>query len=168
LFVANFLGHPKINVVTARMHDGMLLPFGLPVPRVLLDGKTENVLMGVRPESIEISSAGHYAARVVSSEYMGDGYVIELDYKDNRLTVSQCATPFGEGEPVKFSVERQSLLAYLNILTEYGIKGILFSYIVASSPLRNSSFVSNSGSRLWSTRNSAGAPLTAEILNSLS
>lgn len=112
LFVANFLGHPKINVVTARMYDGMLLPFGLPVPRVLLDGKTENVLMGVRPESIEISSAGHYAARVVSSEYMGDGYVIELDYKDNRLTVSQCATPFGEGEPVKFSVERQSLLYF--------------------------------------------------------
>ena len=68
--------------------------------------------IGVRPESIEISSSGSYAARVVSSEYMGDGYVIELDYKDNRLTVSQCATPFGEGEPVKFSVDRQSLLYF--------------------------------------------------------
>jgi ABC-type sugar transport system ATPase subunit len=112
LFVANFLGHPKINVVAARMHDGMLLPFGLPVPKVLLNGKTENVLMGVRPESIEISSSGDFASKVISSEYMGDGYVIELDYKDNRLTVSQCATPFGEGEPVKFSVDRKSLLYF--------------------------------------------------------
>ena len=112
LFVANFLGHPKINVVKARMQDGILLPFGLPVPKVLLEKKIENVLIGVRPESIEISSSGDFASKVVSSEYMGDGYVIELDYKDNRLTVSQCAMPFGEGEPVKFSIDRQSVLYF--------------------------------------------------------
>ena len=112
LFVASFLGYPRINVVTGQLQDGMLLPFGLPVPKPLMAKNIADILIGVRPESIQISSSGEFASRVVSCEYMGDGYVIELDYKDHRLTVSQCDNPFAEGSPVKFSLSREKLLYF--------------------------------------------------------
>ena len=86
LFVASFLGHPRINVVNAQVQGGMLLPFGIPVPREITSGDYDHVLVGIRPEAIRISSTGEYTADVASSEYMGDGYVVELHFKGNHLT----------------------------------------------------------------------------------
>jgi multiple sugar transport system ATP-binding protein len=59
LFVAGFIGSPAMNFVPARLEEGKLrLPFGdAPIP-VGFDGKSRDVIAGIRPEHFEDAKFG--------------------------------------------------------------------------------------------------------------
>ena len=101
LFVAEFIGYPKMNVLDAKIERQVLIPFGLPMLNVQL--REDRLLVGIRPEQIHIAPDGEYMATVVSSEYLGGRYVVTLSFKGIPLTVSNCTAQFERGAPVKFA-----------------------------------------------------------------
>jgi ABC-type sugar transport system ATPase subunit len=53
LFVADFIGHPKINLIDARLEDGQLRfgPFSVPAPTASLPSR---LVVAVRPEDVKV------------------------------------------------------------------------------------------------------------------
>jgi len=110
LFVAQFIGYPKINIVEARIEKNLLVPFGLAMKDHQLH--QDKVLVGIRPEQIEITPAGEYEAKVESCEYLGNQYVVSLSFKETILTVSNCTEPLDTGTPVNFTFQVSHLLFF--------------------------------------------------------
>jgi len=110
LFVAQFVGYPKINVVEARIEKNLLVPFGLAMKNNQL--YQDRVLVGIRPEQIEITPAGEYEAKVESCEYLGNQYVVSLSFKETILTVSNCNAPLDTGTEVNFTFQESHLLFF--------------------------------------------------------
>ena len=110
LFVAQFIGHPKMNVLKARIERQVLIPFGLVMLNYRL--QKDKVLVGIRPEQIKITPDGEYMAQVVSSEYFGGQYVVTLSFKGVSLTVSNCVVQLERGAPANFTFRQQDLLFF--------------------------------------------------------
>ncbi len=108
LFVAKFIGFPKMNIISATIKNKFLMPFGIPMESLQVDGLDE-MLIGVRPEDISMQSNGQYQAKVISSEYFGEQYIITLDYNGNELKVSGCQQPKEIGETVMISISESTL-----------------------------------------------------------
>jgi multiple sugar transport system ATP-binding protein len=104
LFVAQFIGHPKMNILEAKIEQGMLAPFSFPLPNQLPCRTGDCVLVGIRPEQIEIGPEGEYTAKVVSCEYLGGSYVVTLAFQDTLLTVSNCPAALETDASVRFSI----------------------------------------------------------------
>jgi len=118
LNVAQFVGQPKINAVVSQVEGERLLPLGIALDD-LEPGVAENVrrlqkvIVGIRPEAIEISPQGLLAGEVSACEYMGDHYVLELKYRDITLTATTVASPeTAEGKSVRFSVNPREVLLF--------------------------------------------------------
>jgi ABC-type sugar transport system ATPase subunit len=105
IFVAGFIGQPKINFVSVENRSGKSEPFGLTTP-----GQDMKFTLGIRPESIQLAPTGPYEARVVSSEYLGDQYVAQVLCGEVELTVSQLADEPLAGATVRFGFKQNELL----------------------------------------------------------
>ncbi|HVP07819.1 MAG TPA: ABC transporter ATP-binding protein [Candidatus Acidoferrum sp.] len=112
LFVATFVGQPKINLFDGMIESGRLAPLLLELPDNRADYPTGKALIGVRPEAISIRSDGEFPGRVVSSEYLGDHYVVVIAYKELTLTAITVAVPPDPGRMVMFSIPPKELLFF--------------------------------------------------------
>jgi ABC-type sugar transport system ATPase subunit len=118
LNVAQFVGQPKINIVASQVENERLLPLGIALGELepgIVDQvrKLGKVLVGIRPESIEILPQGDFSGQVAACEYMGDHYVMELIYRDIRLTVTTVASPQTSiGQSVRFTLKAGNLLFF--------------------------------------------------------
>ncbi len=110
LFVAEFIGYPKLNVLDAKIERRVLIPFGLPMLNQLPE--EDRVLVGIRPEQIHITPDGEYIATVASSEYVGGRYVVTLSFKGILLTVSNCTAQLAPGAPANFTFRQQDLFFF--------------------------------------------------------
>lgn len=70
-FVARFVGTPPMNVIPARLLEGLPTAIGAPGGRPLRD-----LSVGVRPESVELDGVG-LAAEVAAVEFLGADTLIE-------------------------------------------------------------------------------------------
>lgn len=82
LFVAGFLGSPAMNFIQGsvapgglELRDGTLLPLAEAAPAPL----EQQVVFGIRPEHLEMVSAGGHAATVVLTEPTGAETHVVLD-----------------------------------------------------------------------------------------
>jgi ABC-type sugar transport system ATPase subunit len=117
LFVAGFVGLPRINIIEARLQEKRLIPFGTPVPDYVItaeaDLKNNGLKVGLRPEAIELGGDGEYSGKVVGQEYLGDHYLLMLEFKGHQLTVSNIGTsPPEPGRTVRFSIDSHALLYF--------------------------------------------------------
>lgn len=112
LFVAQFIGSPKMNIIEARIERHVLVPFGLPMLNQLQRWNETKVLVGIRPEQIEITPSGEYGAKIESCEYLGGHYVVTVSFKGTHLTVSNCTTPLEAGTPVNFTFRQSDVLFF--------------------------------------------------------
>ncbi|UCE23812.1 MAG: ABC transporter ATP-binding protein [Candidatus Zixiibacteriota bacterium] len=112
VFVARFIGSPGINIVPSRVNDGLLLPFGLPVTDFYLESEQAVLLVGLRPEAIEIAPGGDYSAIVQSCEYLGEQYVVKLLFGETELVASGSKQPYAPEQTVSFSFESKALLFF--------------------------------------------------------
>ncbi len=110
LFVAQFIGNPKMNIIKATIERKMLIPFGLAMWNERIDAT--DVLVGIRPEHIVIRPDGEYVAEVISSSYLGSHYVVILSFKGIELTVSNCPTPLAAGTTVNFTFKPKDVLFF--------------------------------------------------------
>ena len=110
-FVAEFIGTPKINMIPGFVENGRVEPFGAPSART--DGGRRSVDVGIRAESVELSAQGPFEATVVGAEYLGDHYVVTLDFRGQRLVSSHApAQPPEPGKTIRFAIDPQSLLLF--------------------------------------------------------
>jgi ABC-type sugar transport system ATPase subunit len=73
----------------------------------------QKVIIGIRPEAIEVSPQGVLAGEVTACEYMGDHYVLELKYRDITLTATTVASPeTAVGKSVRFGVRSREVLVF--------------------------------------------------------
>lgn len=102
-FTADFIGNPSINLIPARaerkIEQGVLLDIGAHKLSFHPSEKAEiemgkSLLLGVRPENIEISDEGCIEAKVYSALPSGMETVVKLDVQGLILT----AVVFGDSE----------------------------------------------------------------------
>ncbi|MCX6836082.1 MAG: ABC transporter ATP-binding protein, partial [candidate division Zixibacteria bacterium] len=113
-FVAEFIGTPKINLIDARIENGRLEPIDIVMSSVILDavGHSGQVVIGIRPEAVQICQDGGHAAVVSAVEYLGDHYVVTLECNGQRLLSSLAMSPPQAGEAVRFSVDARQVLFF--------------------------------------------------------
>ncbi len=112
LFVAGFIGLPRMNVLEGYVRDGVLIPFGLPVDgRLLSNG--DKLRLGLRPEAIELCGDGQYSGTIAGVEYLGDHYIVTLEFQGQKLSVSRIPGPAAEvGREVRFTFDKKSVLLF--------------------------------------------------------
>ncbi|MEM8555948.1 MAG: ABC transporter ATP-binding protein [Pseudomonadota bacterium] len=84
MFVANFIGSPPMNFLRFK---GSAVPNATevtlgdqPVPMpALRDAASGDLVYGVRPEHVRLTTDGGYRGRVVASEYMGTTQIVTLE-----------------------------------------------------------------------------------------
>ena len=112
VFAAQFIGSPKINIVQAKIENNVLIPLGLAVSEFYLEGDQAGLVVGVRPEDIEIIPGGDYGGVVISCEYMGEQYIIKMLYGDIELVVSGSKQSYEAGEVLRFRIDPKQLLFF--------------------------------------------------------
>jgi multiple sugar transport system ATP-binding protein len=118
LFVADFIGAPSMNLLDAQ---GRLLPGD---SSVLLDGVSvavpalreappgEALVLGVRPEHVQLTDAGALRAEVFGTEYLGTTQIVTLRTKRGTLrarTRAGVVARVGETVSLSFRAEKLSL-----------------------------------------------------------
>ncbi len=109
LFVAEFIGQPRMNILRGRIERQLLYPFGLSLLNRTVEAPGKEVLIGIRPESVQLRADGEYEATAATCEYLGDHYVAGLDFQDCRLVCSHLREALEVGQRVRFHVEPSDL-----------------------------------------------------------
>jgi ABC-type sugar transport system ATPase subunit len=104
LFVAGFVGTPKINLIDGLISGGTIKPFNLSRVTVPPDYFSDEVIIGIRPEDIIIEENGHFAGTVENIEYLGDKNILTLKYLAHKITISTEPRPFSIGDIVRFNI----------------------------------------------------------------
>ncbi len=113
LFVARFIGLPKINVIEVEIDGDRLIPFGtLVLEHIAEAAGGEKCTVGLRPESISIAGDGDYHGRVESCEYLGDHYEVAVKYQDHLLTATSISAAPEAGKEIRFSIDKSAMLYF--------------------------------------------------------
>ena len=112
LFVARFIGIPKINIIEAKIERHLLIPFGISLLNENLPRDRGDLLLGLRPEAIEICTDGEFVGHVENVEYYGDQYVTTIKFKDHQLVASNVPAEIAENSRVNFTINSATLLFF--------------------------------------------------------
>jgi ABC-type sugar transport system ATPase subunit len=105
LFVAEFLGQPRINTVVMNGGAQWRELFGEELRERLQAGSAvRSLTVAIRPEGIRITPEGRFEASVLTSEYLGDHLVVRLDYRGLTLSARVEAGDVPEGN-VRFDID---------------------------------------------------------------
>ncbi len=110
-FVAQLVGSPRINLLTARREDGRIFISGsdlhLPAPALSLPPE---FLLGIRPEDIKPDPAGEFAGQVTLTEPLGVETILHIRSGDQTLlSLVPGMTALRIGETVRFNIVREKL-----------------------------------------------------------
>jgi len=110
-FVAEFIGTPRINILSGQVADNRISPFNTLVPSGL--GGRGVVDVGIRAEGVELSEQGPFLATVAAVEYLGDHYVVALDFQGQRLVSTHGPAQLPRaGDTVRFAIDPGSLMFF--------------------------------------------------------
>lgn len=106
LFVAKFLGNPPINTFEAKIKNGQLIiPDGTVIERGF-DVEDQDVMMGLRPEYLKISTNGKVPAVIDFIEHIGRDTMIICDIPNSDQRIRAIVAGDKElevGQHVKFN-----------------------------------------------------------------
>ncbi len=111
-FVAEFVGWPKMNIIEARIERHLLIPFGLSLLNLELARDEAHLLVGLRPEAVEIRPDGEFVAAVEEVEYLGDQFVATLDFRGMPLIAANVSKKYRHGQAVNFTFDSAKLLYF--------------------------------------------------------
>ena len=124
LFVAGFIGSPKMNFLAARVADAAAGPSGGAIKVVLADGAVidvspgerrpsqgQAVTLGIRPESLMPSPEGTISGKVRHVERLGGLTLVHLSRERDEPLVVQTASSFEAkpGDLMRFSATESGL-----------------------------------------------------------
>jgi len=112
LFVAQFIGQPKINLIDARIERHLLIPFGLSMLNLNVPRDNDRLLVGLRPEAITICSDGEFVADVVGNEYFGSEHIVTLDFQGSSIVASGAPQQYAVGQSINFAIDSNALLLF--------------------------------------------------------
>lgn len=112
IFVADFLGFPKINLIEGSIDNSILYPFGFEMPSMQNKIFSSDIKIGLRPEDIKIDENGQCEGIVIDSAYLGDQYVITLDFKGFKIVISGEKYPVEGGKIVNFTFDLKKVLFF--------------------------------------------------------
>jgi len=107
VFVATFVGSPKMNVVTGAISDGHFRSLGGSHIRTAGAAARDSVILGVRPDDLVLSPSDSASVRVVLVELLGPRAIVHVNSRDDRLTSVVEADRLPDltvGTPVELSV----------------------------------------------------------------
>jgi len=91
LFVAEFLGSPPMNILPVQRSNGRLtVPGGWSIPAPTRADLSNEMLFGIRPESIRVVPAdtpGAAAANVIVSEPLGSEVIVNVNLADTMVRI---------------------------------------------------------------------------------
>ncbi|MBX3065163.1 MAG: ABC transporter ATP-binding protein [Anaerolineae bacterium] len=133
LFVARFIGSPGMNLLTGQYHDGILTLPGanrFPVPddwkKALtreLSSAGGEVILGFRPEAVQVSSLGSIEAEVYASDLYGGFAMLHLELGASNIVHARASrhTSYPIGTQIKFTLD-PSMIRFFNPKTELSIR----------------------------------------------
>lgn len=107
VFVATFVGSPKMNVITGTMSSGSFRSSGGSHIHTTEATARESVILGVRPDDLVLTASTSASARVALIELLGPRAIVHVDSGDDRLTSVVEADRLSElsvGTPVDLAV----------------------------------------------------------------
>ena len=107
LFVASFVGMPKINIIDGEISGNQIKPFALSTDSIPAEYASREVTIGIRPEHIFINSDGNLRAEIVSVEYLGSRTLVTLKYDNYTLTSIDTSGRCKVGENVNFVINAE-------------------------------------------------------------
>lgn len=110
LFVAEFVGQPKINVVPLDTNSAPVRQLISRWSGAAID--TSTLVAAVRPEMIMISENGALGGTVSECEYLGEEYIVTLVGDGVTLVVSGVSYSLSTGESVRFDIDADSVLFF--------------------------------------------------------
>jgi multiple sugar transport system ATP-binding protein len=145
LFVAGFIGSPAMNLLAGTLESASFQSRSLSMslfPDLLRIAPSPDVLIGFRPEDIEISSQpreGHCVARVYVVEELGDESFLIVDMNGTRVTVRVNADSRWEADQVVWIRPNQQKLHLFDAATSRNVRldtaGKVAFSLVSSSAL---------------------------------
>ncbi|UCG62508.1 MAG: ABC transporter ATP-binding protein [Candidatus Zixiibacteriota bacterium] len=111
-FTAQFIGSPRINLIKSTIENNVLVPIGIQVADFHLESAAARLLVGLRPEAIDITAGGDYTGIVRSCEYLGEHYVVGLLFGETELVASGSKQPYDVGNTVRFKFSQKDLLFF--------------------------------------------------------
>jgi len=112
IFVASFLGTPKINLIEGSIGDGALQPLGIPGHDLNYGIDERELVLGIRPEDIRLDAGGKYAGEIRDLEYLGDKVIISIEFAGNSLSAIAKDGDWEIGTITQFSIPSEKLLAF--------------------------------------------------------
>jgi ABC-type sugar transport system ATPase subunit len=109
VFVASFIGTPKINLIDGWVEDNFIRPFKISSVFVPSDHRSRSITVGIRPEDIVITEDGEYTGVVKRCEYLGDRAVVTIDYLKNELILLAAPGQFSPGDTLTFTIRTDKL-----------------------------------------------------------
>lgn len=110
IFVAGFIGSPKMNFFEARVSGGMAQISGVAVKAP--DGAKKKIVMGIRPEHMRLASKDDYlvSGTLDLVEQLGEYALVHLSTVDGPITVKLDIPPSGaSGSEMYFSADESDL-----------------------------------------------------------
>ncbi len=114
LFVAQFIGSPKINIIETEVTDNLLTLFSFPVS-TRLASHSNKVVVGIRPDKVKlVDSDGNITVDAVVNgcEFHGERYVVNAVVGNERIVVSNVKTSIAIGEKIVLSINPSELLFF--------------------------------------------------------
>jgi multiple sugar transport system ATP-binding protein len=109
LFVATFVGTPKINLYEASLEGEAIQPLG--ISKVYIPGSYvgRDLVVGIRPEDVFLAPDGKYNAPVTGIEYLGDHTVATLAYLNHQIVLISKPGSCAVGDDVRFDIRLEKL-----------------------------------------------------------
>jgi len=104
IFVASFVGTPKINLIEGHISGGTIKPFNFSKVFIPASYLAPEVIIGIRPEDVVIDDDGRFAGTVDSIEYLGDKNIVTVKYLTHKLTIATDPRKFAIDDIVRFNI----------------------------------------------------------------
>ncbi len=112
IFVASFLGTPKINLVDGHIESGTIQPFNIPFAPSGKEYSGTKIVIGIRPEDIVIAPEGNYSGIVKSVEYLGDRAIITIEMNGINLVCTAEPETVRANDSLRFDFRRGKMLLF--------------------------------------------------------
>ena len=109
IFVGSFIGSPPMNFIEGEISDGFFNTTNIKNFAVA-NQKKEKVYLGIRPDDLKICQKDNYdfKAKLFSSEYLGDGYLLTLMLGEKKLLLkTQESNNYETSDLIPISIDKK-------------------------------------------------------------
>ncbi|MFH2035775.1 MAG: ABC transporter ATP-binding protein [Candidatus Zixiibacteriota bacterium] len=109
IFVAGFVGTPRMNFIKGWIGDGQIKPFNISTIYLPSEYSMREFVLGLRPENIKIDRQGILSGIVRDIEYLGDRYNIRVDFLNESLIISSDIADISIGNEIRFTISPEKV-----------------------------------------------------------